>query len=187
MAILQAYEQVLEAYKQSFRNLQKGDDQTYVEFAKEKQQCFEKVCRSREVNGFDSLQNLILLKDFKDNIPHSVRVHLDDLDVVDMQTAARKADDYAVTHKLSTPTGKRLHMVEAIELSLAETLTHVQRQGLVKPALYLKVTLCLGRLAVITAPGQAYVCDYHRSPTHSNEQCYGQGRLPKDSHQTMSL
>ena len=110
MAILQAYEQVPEAYRQSFRNLEKGDDQTYVEFAKEKQQCFEKWCRSRGVNGFDSLQNLILLEDFKDNIPHSVRVHLDDLDVVDMQTstAARKADDYAVTPKLSIPNRKEV-------------------------------------------------------------------------------
>ena len=51
---------------------------------------------------------LILFEDFKDIIPHSVRVHLDDLDVVDMQTAARKADDYAVTHKLSTPNRKEV-------------------------------------------------------------------------------
>ena len=103
MSILQAYEQVPEAYRQSFRTLQQSDDQAYVEFAKGKQQCFEKWCRSREENGFDSLQNLVLLEDFKDNTPHSVRVHLHDLDVADMQTAARKADDYAVTHKLSRP------------------------------------------------------------------------------------
>ena len=187
MAILQAYEHVPEAYRQSFRNLQKGDDQTYVEFAKEKQQCFERWCRSREVNGFDSLQNLILLEDFKDNIPHSVRVHLDDLDVVDMQTAARKADDYAVTHKLSTPNRKEVAHGRGHRAKFGRNTDTRAETGTSKARSVPQRDPVSRQTGGNNSPRSGIWCDYHRSPTHSNEQCYRQGRLPKDSRQTVSL
>ena len=50
-AVLKAYEQVPEAYRQKFRNSTKDDRQTYVEFAREKERLFDRWCTSQEVEG----------------------------------------------------------------------------------------------------------------------------------------
>ena len=105
-AILKAYELVPEAYRQKFRDLKVNDSQTHVEYVREKERLFDRWCRSRDVTGFDGLRNLVLLEDFKDNVHKGVRVHLDDLDVTDVKEAARRADDYTVTHKLLSCKGK---------------------------------------------------------------------------------
>ena len=54
-AILNAYELVPEAYRQKFRNYLKYDSKTHVEFAREKENLFNRWCHSKEVvetNGF---------------------------------------------------------------------------------------------------------------------------------------
>ena len=48
-AILQAYELVPEAYRQKFRNYKKFDNQTFVEFAREKEDLFDQWFRSRKL------------------------------------------------------------------------------------------------------------------------------------------
>ena len=48
-AILDAYELVSEAYWQKFRESTKGDTQTYVEFAREKERLFDRWCASMGV------------------------------------------------------------------------------------------------------------------------------------------
>jgi len=101
LAIQTAFELVPEAYRQQFRVLHKTENQTHVEFLRDKERQFNKWCNSRNVDTFDSLKNLVLLEDFKDNVQKGVKVHLDDLDITDVHTAARKADDYAITHRLS--------------------------------------------------------------------------------------
>ena len=45
--ILKAYELVPEAYRQKFRNCRKEHDQTHVEFARTKEQLFDRWCSSR--------------------------------------------------------------------------------------------------------------------------------------------
>ena len=50
--ILRAYELVPEAYRQRFRNLRKNVTQTFVEFARLKEQMFDEWCRSRKVDEF---------------------------------------------------------------------------------------------------------------------------------------
>ena len=45
-AVLKAYEQVPEAYRQKFRNSTEDDRQTYVEFAHEKERLFDRWCTS---------------------------------------------------------------------------------------------------------------------------------------------
>ena len=52
--ILKSYELLPEAYNQQFRNYQKQESQTHVEFAHEKEVCFDRWCNSMEVGtGFE--------------------------------------------------------------------------------------------------------------------------------------
>ena len=48
-AILKAYELVPEAYRQKFRNYLKYDSKTQVEFAREKENLFNRWCHSKEI------------------------------------------------------------------------------------------------------------------------------------------
>ena len=148
----------LRSIQAKLQKLTKGDDQTYVEFAKEKQQCFKRRCRSRDVKESKSLKNLILLEDFKDNIPHSARVHYNlDPQICRQPPLEKLTTIYTVMHNLSPPLvrEKKVHMVETIELSLAGTLKYCQSQGLTQLALLLKVTLFLCRPVTKIAAGQA--------------------------------
>ena len=52
--ILKAYELVPEAYRQKFRDCRKEHDQTHVEFARTKEQLFDRWCSSKKV-GSDKL------------------------------------------------------------------------------------------------------------------------------------
>lgn len=47
------------------------------------------------------------MEDFRDNVPKNMRMHLDDLNITDVKTAARRADDYSVTHKLAENNGSK--------------------------------------------------------------------------------
>ena len=58
--ILKGYELVPEAYRQKFRNQEKGISETYVEFARTKEQLFDRWCSSQEIdNNYDRLRQLI--------------------------------------------------------------------------------------------------------------------------------
>ena len=64
--ILKAYELVPEAYRQKFRQCKKQDNQTYVEFAREKETLFDRWCTSKEVgNHFEKLKQLVLVEEIK--------------------------------------------------------------------------------------------------------------------------
>ena len=62
--ILRAYELVPEAYRQKFRDLKKLPTQTYVEFARVKEQAFGDWVKSKEVDDFKNLKELILVEEF---------------------------------------------------------------------------------------------------------------------------
>ena len=49
--ILKAYELVPEAYRQKFRNCRKENDQTYIEFARTKEQLFDSWCLSKKIGS----------------------------------------------------------------------------------------------------------------------------------------
>ena len=58
--ILKGYELVPEAYRQKFRNLTKPSSKTFIEFAQEKAQLFDRWCTSENINNkYDSLRELI--------------------------------------------------------------------------------------------------------------------------------
>lgn len=86
-AILRAYELVPEAYRQRYRNLTKTVNQTFVEFAQEKN-FFEKWCVSSKIMSFERLQELIILEDFKNCVPENVVVHLNDQKIMTLSEAA---------------------------------------------------------------------------------------------------
>ena len=98
-AILKAYELVPEAYRQKFRELRKGESQTYVDFAREKEQLFTEWCRSKEVEDFKSLRELVLIEEFKRCIPKEIKTHIDELQTDVLEKAAVIADEYALNHK----------------------------------------------------------------------------------------
>ena len=113
-AILKAYELVPEAYRQKFRNYLKFDSKTHVEFAREKENLFNRWCHSREIGqDFKKLKQMVLLEEFKDKVRPDIRSHLDEQKVEELEKAAIMADDYALTHKMSSKSGnpqqKRYH------------------------------------------------------------------------------
>ena len=113
-AILKAYELVPEAYRQKFRNYLKYDSKTHVEFAREKENLFNRWCHSKEIGqDFKKLIQMVLLEEFKDKVRPDIRSHLDEQKVEELEKAAIMADDYALTHKMSSKSGnpqqKRYH------------------------------------------------------------------------------
>ena len=113
-AILKAYELVPEAYRQKFRNYLKYDSKTHVEFAREKENLFNRWCHSKEIgHDFKKLNLMVLLEEFKDKVRPDIKSHLDEQKVEELEKAAVMADDYALTHKMSSKSGnpqqKRYH------------------------------------------------------------------------------
>ena len=100
--ILKGYELVPEAYRQQFRNCKKDSNQTHVEFARNKEQLFDRWCCSKKIDqNYDKLRQLVLVEEFKRCIQSDVKTFLDEKQVETLEEAARLADDYYLTHKVS--------------------------------------------------------------------------------------
>ena len=100
--ILKAYELVPEAYRQNFRDCRKEPNQTHVEFARTKEQLFDRWCSSKKVGSdHEKLRQLMLVEEFKCCINSDVRAFLNEKEVENLDIAARLADDYSLTHKTS--------------------------------------------------------------------------------------
>ena len=98
--ILKAYQLVPEAYRQRFRKYKKFENQTYVEFAREKEDFFYKWFRSKKIpDSFDNLRQLILIEEFKECVHQDLRSHLEDKNVKTLEEAAVLSDTYTLTHK----------------------------------------------------------------------------------------
>ena len=102
-AVLKAYELVPEAYRQRFRSAKKETNQTHVEFARVQEQMLDRWLSSKNVNNeFKQLRELVLIEQFKGCIHADIKTHLDERDINNLEDAATTADDFALTHKLST-------------------------------------------------------------------------------------
>ena len=100
--ILKGYKLVPEAYRQKFRNCKKDSNQTHVEFARSKEQLFDRWCCSKKIDqNYDKLRQLVLVEEFKRCIQSDVKTFLDEKQVETLEEAARLADDYYLTHKVS--------------------------------------------------------------------------------------
>ena len=97
--VLRGYQLNTEAYRQKFRNCQREISQTFVEFARVKEQLFDRWCHSKKVNkDFEKLQQLILIEEFKRRIPFHMKTFIDEKEVENLQQAADLADEYFLTH-----------------------------------------------------------------------------------------
>ena len=100
--ILKGYELVPEAYRQKFRNCKKYSNQTHVEFARHKEQLFDRWCCSKKIDqNYDKLRQLMLVEEFKRCIQSDVKTFLDEKQVETLEEAACLADDYYLTHTVS--------------------------------------------------------------------------------------
>ena len=100
--ILKGYKLVPEAYRQKFRNCKKDSNQTHVESARNKEQLFDRWCCSKKIDqNYDKLKQLMLVEEFKRCIQSDVKTFLDEKQVETLEEAARLADDYYLTHKVS--------------------------------------------------------------------------------------
>ena len=98
--ILKAYELVPEAYRQTLRNYKKENEQTHVEFARTKEQLFDRWCSSKKIGSdHEKLRQLMLVEEFKRCTYSDIKSFLDEKQVETLEAAARFADDYALTHK----------------------------------------------------------------------------------------
>ena len=115
--ILKGYELVPEAYRQKFKNCKKDSNQTHVEFARNKEQLFNRWCCSKKIDqNYDKLRQLMLVEEFKRCIQSDVKTFLDEKQVETLEEAARLADDYYLTHKVSfiakpKPTSSHPHLL----------------------------------------------------------------------------
>ena len=92
---------VPEAYRQKFRDCRKEHDQTHLEFARTKEQLFDRWCSSKKVGSDHAKLRQLLLVEFKRCINSDVKAFLDEKEVETLDLAARLADDYSLTHKAS--------------------------------------------------------------------------------------
>lgn len=108
-AVLRVYELVPEAFRQRFQDWKKKTDQTYSDFAREKEVLFDRWCCACQMRDFRSVQELMRLEEFKNCIPERVVVYLNKQKVTPLHQAATLADEFELTHKVFTniepPTG----------------------------------------------------------------------------------
>ncbi len=93
-AVLRAYELLPEAYRQKFRDYVKSSKQTFVEFAREKGNLFDKWCSSKV-----STSEQILVEDFKSCLPENIVAYLNEKKVAKLSDAAVITDEFVLTHK----------------------------------------------------------------------------------------
>ena len=169
-AILKAYELVPEAYRQKFRNYLKYDSKTHVEFAREKENLFNRWCHSKEIGqDFKKLKQMVLLEEFKDKVRPDIRSHLDEQKVEELEKAAIMADDYALTHKMSCKSGnpqqKRYHGSGNRE-NISRNMDDRKRQG--------KSTENVGLVSKVE-PLKPISCGHCGKPGHIITNCWKLG------------
>ena len=100
--ILKAYELVPEAYRQKFRNCKKENEQTHIEFARTKEQIFNRWCSSKKIGSdHEKLRQLTLVEEFERCINSDIKSFLDEKQVETLEAAARLAGNYALTRIIS--------------------------------------------------------------------------------------
>ena len=99
-AVLKSFELVPEAYRQKFRTQRKTENQSYVEFLREKENALDKWCDSKRIDGdAEKLRQLMLAEEFLNCVPEEVRVHLSERRTDVTYEMAALADEYILTHR----------------------------------------------------------------------------------------
>ena len=98
-AVLRAFEQVPEYYRQRFRNWKRGERQTYAEVGRDLVAFFTRWLHSVDVTTFEELFELITLEQFKNIVPERLTTFINEHTVKTVSEAAVLADEYELTHK----------------------------------------------------------------------------------------
>ena len=105
--VLREYELRPESYRLKCRKNRKlSDTETYVDYLRTKKLDLDKWLDSSDIKDeYLKLYDLILLEEFKRQLPSTVKVHLDDKEIKDPYEASKTADDYSICHRLTRRTG----------------------------------------------------------------------------------
>ncbi|XP_068203635.1 uncharacterized protein [Palaemon carinicauda] len=74
-------------------------NQTFVEWAGQKAVKLDEWLAAEEATTFAELRGLVLLEDFKNNIPKDVRIHIEEFNIDNVNEAAKAADRFVLSHK----------------------------------------------------------------------------------------
>ena len=120
--ILDAYSVSAEAYRQSFRRLNKATQITYSEFISKKSKLLDQWLAKADVKTFPKLRDLILLEEFHRKVPYNVMIHIMEKQVSDLVKAALLADEYALLHRKNVSETSNKGNVNSFSGSSPETL-----------------------------------------------------------------
>ena len=131
---------------------------------------FNRWCHSKEVSqDFKKLKQMVLLEEFKDKVRPDIRSHLDEQKVEELEKAAVMADDYALTHKMSSKSGnprqKRYHGSGNRE-NISRNMDDRKRQG--------KSTENVGLVSKVE-PLKPISCGHFGKPGHIITNCWKLG------------
>lgn len=163
--ILKGYELIPEAYRQKFRDCFKHKDQTYMEFARTKEQYLDRWLLSKRVDqDYDRFRQLILIEEFKRCIPNDVKTFIEDKGVETIETAATVADEFSLTHK-STPSFNQSNKFNTYRSS-----SNTQNQAKSSNKLHTKTS----DNSVSSSHKQSnnLVCNYCKKPNHVISECW---------------
>ena len=93
---LKTFTLVPEWYRQEFRNMRPGTDQSQVEFFKLLSLTFDRWLRASEVTSYDDLYDLVVLKHFKMTLPAAEQTNLSDFGI---KKGSRAAGNYTLSHR----------------------------------------------------------------------------------------
>ena len=118
---------------------------------------------------FKKLKQMVLLEEFKDKVHPYIRSHLDEQKVEELEKAAIMADDYALTHKMSSKSGnpqqKRYHGSGNRE-NISRNMDDRKRQG--------KSTENVGLVSNLE-PLKSISCGHCGKPGHIITNCWKLG------------
>ena len=98
--ILQSCEMVPEAYRQKFRNQRKSENQSFMEFVKEKERLMNKWYAAKMIGeDVEKLKQLILIEEISNWVPEEMRIYLNERKINSGSELAMLADQYVITRK----------------------------------------------------------------------------------------
>ena len=93
-----AYEVVQEAYRQRFRSLRRKPWDHFLELARQ-EVVFDRGLAASNTYTFQELHQLMLVEQFKSNLPRPIELHLNDREITRLKQAAMTADAHKLTHR----------------------------------------------------------------------------------------
>lgn len=98
-AVLRAYEQTPETYREQFRAGRKKDGQTHLEFTRDLSELFTRWCASLKIESMAKVCDLMVVDQLRSSVSERLSSYLGDRGVTDPLEAAALADDYFINHK----------------------------------------------------------------------------------------